>query len=97
MFIVDKPMPEGCDVCPCMYDFIQCNALPDGNNADDAFDMDFDFTTRPEWCPLKEQDVVQCKNCKWFEMPRFGERGFCRRLDIVTGTVWFCADGVRRE
>ena len=42
-------------------------------------------------------ELVRCKDCKWFEMPRFGERGFCRQLDIVTETIWFCADGVKRE
>lgn len=60
MIIVDKPMPEGCDVCPLMYDYISCNALPDGNEADDAFhEFNFDWTVRPDWCPLKEYDAVR--------------------------------------
>ena len=41
-------------------------------------------------------ELIRCKDCKWFEMPRFGERGFCKCLDMVTGTVWYCADGERK-
>ena len=54
MLMIDKPMPEGCDVCPLMYDYIQCRALPEGCEDDDAFNFDFDWTKRPAWCPLKE-------------------------------------------
>ena len=45
----------------------------------------------------KQPKIVLCRDCKWFEMPRFGERGFCRLLDITTGTVWFCADGEEKH
>ena len=59
MIQIDKPMPDGCDVCPLMYDYIQCNALPEGCKDDDAFnEEEFDWTKRPEWCPLKEQEAV---------------------------------------
>ena len=55
MLMIDKPMPEGCDVCPLMYDYIRCNALPEGCEDDDAFhELDFDYTKRPDWCPLVE-------------------------------------------
>ena len=60
MLLVDKPMPEGCDVCPLMYDYIECRALKDGCRDDDDFDTeDFDWTTRPGWCPLKEQEAIK--------------------------------------
>ena len=42
-------------------------------------------------------ELVRCKDCEWFEMPRFGERGFCRHLDIVRDTLWYCSDGRRRN
>ena len=66
MLIIDRPMPEGCDVCPLMYDYIQCRALPEGCEDDDAFhEWDFDYTKRPEWCPLKEleTDAELCDRC----------------------------------
>ena len=59
MLMIDKPMPEGCDVCPLMYDYIQCRALPEGCEDDDAFNFDFDWTKRPAWCPLKEVKAVK--------------------------------------
>ena len=39
------------------------------------------------------QELVRCKDCKWFVMPQYGERGFCKNHEIITQTVWFCADG----
>lgn len=55
MLLLDKPMPEGCDVCPFNYDFFQCRALKEGRNDDDNFNIDgFDWTKRPDWCPLVE-------------------------------------------
>ena len=57
MLMIDKPMPEGCDVCPLMYDYIQCRALPEGCEDDEAFhEWDFDYTKRPDWCPLVEMN-----------------------------------------
>ena len=62
MIQIDKPMPKGCDVCPLMYDYIQCNALPEGCEDDDDFNNDgFDWTKRPDWCPLKDQEAVKPK------------------------------------
>lgn len=47
---------------------------------------------------LKEQpQIVRCKDCKWFEMSRFGERGFCKKVELIRRTTFYCADGERRE
>lgn len=55
MLMIDKPMPEGCDVCPLMYDYFQCRALPEGCDDDnDFYKCNFDWTKRPSWCPLVE-------------------------------------------
>lgn len=79
MIQIDKPMPEGCNVCPLMYDYIQCNALPEGCKDDDAMKrVGFDWTKRPEWCPLKEREAVEpiliCeawnKYYNYYECPR---------------------------
>ena len=42
---------------------------------------------------IRQPEIVRCKDCKWFEMPRFGERGFCKYIDIVRETTFYCADG----
>ena len=44
-----------------------------------------------------KESIVRCKDCKWFEMPRFGERGYCKNLDIIRETTFYCADGERKE
>ena len=63
MILIDRPMPEACDVCPCMYDYIQCTALKD--NEHESLSACDDYTKRQEWCPIKE--VVLCKDCKHFQ------------------------------
>ena len=96
-------MPEACDVCPFNYDFCWCNAF--GNHdewekySDDWNDHVCDRETRPEYCPLKEQEaVVRCKDCKHYddvtnECENNGSpcyrNGWC-------GIDWFCADGERK-
>ena len=45
---------------------------------------------------LKEQqEIVRCKDCKWFS-----EKGFCKHPDGGAANIrpadWFCADGERR-
>lgn len=42
-------------------------------------------------------DVVRCKDCELFEMPRFGEIGFCKYLGIIRKTMFFCADGKKKK
>ena len=48
-------------------------------------------------CPLveKPQELVRCKDCKWFS-----EKGFCKHPNGGAGNIrsenWFCADGERK-
>ena len=77
MIQVDLPMPEACDVCPFNYDFCWCKAFGDYDNwekySDDWNENVCERTTRPEYCPLKEQEAVEpyqhdavwlCGNCE---------------------------------
>lgn len=61
MIQIDMPMPEACDVCPFNYDFCWCKAFGDHDNwekySDDWNENVCERTTRPEYCPLKEQEV----------------------------------------
>ena len=95
MILIDRPMPKACNVCPCMYDYIQCTGLKD--NEHESLSACDDYTKRQEWCPLKE--VVQCKDCKYYDPQYCGEGfGWCTRNGIGHGThdEWFCADGERK-
>ena len=40
-------------------------------------------------------EIVRCKDCKHYEMPKFGEFGYCNQNRMVTKTIWYCADGER--
>lgn len=42
-------------------------------------------------------ELIRCKDCKWFEMSRYGERGFCKNVELIRRTTFYCADGERRE
>ena len=60
MILIDLPMPEACNVCPMNYDFGWCEAIDiDNPHFDEWGSEGFDYTTRPEYCPLKEQDPVE--------------------------------------
>lgn len=64
MIQIDLPMPEACDVCPFNYDFCWCNAFGNYDDEwekykDDWNDHVCDRKTRPEYCPLKEQEPVE--------------------------------------
>ena len=63
MIQVDLQMPEACDVCPFNYDFCGCQAMkPDDPHWYEWGDTEFDFTKRPDWCPLHDEHEV-CVNC----------------------------------
>ena len=55
MIQIDLPMPEACDICPMNYDFIWCCAMKPEDKDKCEFDKeDFDWQSRPAWCPLVE-------------------------------------------
>lgn len=63
MILIDLPMPEACDVCPFNYDFCWCKAFGDHDEwekySDDWNAHVCDRETRPEYCPLKEQEAIK--------------------------------------
>ena len=103
MIQVDLPMPEACDVCPFNYDFCWCKAFKDDEfdqYSDDWNDHVCDRRCRPDYCPLKEQEVVvRCKDCKHFDksLSYWATRGYCDMSSIRHGDDWFCADGERKK
>ena len=63
MILIDKPMPESCEECPCYDDeYNYCNGL------DKPVDEDIWWNhvrRRMDGCPL--QEIVQCEDCKYKE------------------------------
>ena len=63
MIKIDMDMPEACNVCPLNYYFGVCQAMkPDDPHRDEWGNAEFDFTKRPDWCPLHDEHEV-CVNC----------------------------------
>ena len=65
MIQIDMPMSKACSDCPFNYDFCWCNAFGSHDEwekySDDWNDHVCDRKTRPEYCPLKEQEKKQIK------------------------------------
>lgn len=58
------PMPESCDRCLLNYDFCYCHGLKeDDPHYKEWGSDDFDYTTRPDYCPLKAEHDMPCFNC----------------------------------
>ena len=97
MILIDRQMPESCDTCPCMYDFIHCTALRD--DAEESLSACDDYTIRQKWCPIKE--VVQCKDCKHWSAETICGYRVCEKHSrpqiFATMGNWFCADGERMK
>lgn len=47
-------MPKGCAYCPCFYDYICCQALPDGDGSYSVVSEINEFKERLPNCPLVE-------------------------------------------
>lgn len=96
MILIDRQMPESCDTCPCMYDFIHCTALRD--DAEESLSACDDYTIRQKWCPLKE--IVRCKDCKYYHKPEYGftygDCTYCSAWRQVS-TDDFCSKGRRKD
>ena len=70
MIKIDLPMPDGCDECPFNFDYCWCRGVEKGDNRNNEWPSDFDFTTRPGWCPMKEQpEIIRCKECQHWKPP----------------------------
>lgn len=97
MIQIDIPMPDSCYDCPLNYDFCWCRGVEAGDNRNNEWPSDFDFSKQPDWCPLKEQpDIVRCKNCKHGRL--YEENSVdCELNELAKDADWFCADGEHAE
>lgn len=62
MIKIDMEMPENCIDCPCVSVWFGENELE--NNCGVLHRKIERTKTRPEWCPLIEEDQQSCHNCK---------------------------------
>ena len=91
MIQIDMPLPKCCGTCFALDDtgdYPLC--LISKEEMGYTFNMN---VCRMPHCPLKEEDIVRCKDCKYWNDPlncRLDSEG------LETTEDWFCADGERR-
>lgn len=97
MVQIDMPLPKCCGTCFALDDtgdYPFC--LISGEQMGYTFNVN---GCRMPHCPLKEEDVVRCKDCK--HVCSRGSGLYCQFIECgKTGAFhkddWFCADGERR-
>ena len=91
MVQIDMPLPKCCGTC---FAFDDTGDYPLCLISREQMGYTFNVNgCRMPHCPLKEEDVVRCKDCKyWHDAIR------CQMYSegMETGGNWFCADGERR-
>ena len=61
MIQIDMPLPKNCIDCPACNEYLMC-AIPVNGRGWGENDVRDYSQSRPEWCPLKEQDAVKPKS-----------------------------------
>lgn len=94
MILIDMPMPTNCLECPACNEYLSC-AIPVNGRKWGENDVREYGQSRPEWCPMKEQEaVVRCKDCAKHNKAK------CPLSDEYWETTkdddWFCADGEKK-
>ena len=94
MIQIDMPMPENCLDCPACNEYLMC-AIPCNGRGWGENDVKGFSQSRPEWCPLKEQEAVEP-----IEMQRMDDNfsffvpyflcGNCR-YELIGKDVMFCS------
>lgn len=58
MIQIDMPMPTNCIDCPACNEYLMCAIPVNGRGWSENDVKDFS-QSRPEWCPMKEQEAVE--------------------------------------
>ena len=99
MIQIDMPMPTNCLDCPACNEYLMC-AIPCNGRGWGENDVRDYSQSRPEWCPMKEQELVRCKDCKHGYLCENDVRCENKNNPAMIGQHnsfdWFCADGERK-
>ena len=67
MIQIDMQMPKNCFDCPACNEYLMC-AIPCNGRGWGENDVKDFSQSRPEWCPMKEQEAVKQKTGHWFKI-----------------------------
>lgn len=82
MIQIDMPMPTNCLNCPACNEYLKCAIPINGRKCGENDVCEFE-QTRPEWCPMKEQEAVKPRKIDG-KRNHFIKCGNCN-YDILTG------------
>lgn len=96
MIQIDMQMPKNCLDCPACNEYLMC-AIPCNGRGWGENDVRDYGQGRPEWCPLKEQKIVRCKDCLYgsdfdIDVDPYVAYQCAKGYGSHTGD-WHCADG----
>ena len=83
MIQIDMPMPENCLDCPACNEYLMC-AIPRNGRGWGENDVRDYSQSRPEWCPMKDQEAKQVT----IAQAHFGMKyGLCPRCEKQIDTL----------
>lgn len=104
MIQIDMSMPKNCLDCPACNEYLMC-AIPVNGRKWGENDVKEFGQSRPEWCPMKEQEAVKprvssveqrCGNCnKVIEMDGWITCPWCGKPIDWEG--WWKKNGTRNQ
>ena len=62
MVQIDMPMPTNCLECPACNEYLACSIPVNGRGWGESDVREYG-QSRPEWCPMKEQETELCDRC----------------------------------
>ena len=77
MIQIDMQMPKNCIDCPACNEYLMC-AIPCNGRGWGENDVKDFSQSRPEWCPMKEQEAVE-------PIPAFTETGEELKKYVICG------------
>ena len=96
MIQIDMQMPKNCLECPACNEYLMCAIPVNGRKWGENDVRDFS-QGRPDWCPMKEQELIWCKDCVYSHKRERDGAYHCNIHGIwKPDGNWFCADGERR-
>ena len=94
MIKIDMQLPKSCGTC---FSLDERGDYPFCLISREQMGYTFNVNAcRMPHCPLKEENIVRCKDCKYCEYPK-SEKEWCKKGHLHRkAEMWFCADGERR-
>ena len=82
MIQIDMQMPENCRMCPVCSEYDICLIPVDGKGFGEQNVSEF-IDSRPEWCPLKEQEAVEPQDAEMLIIHNGGAEEYVKDIESI--------------